>query len=559
MSLIYYKGFFESIKEILTPEPQKKLLTDIFIRNVVASYTQIEWMNESYDYFGKVSPKNCFAVTYSEENFAFQNVSDSISVEQVIVNTRGALVNILTPKGSMRPGLRTLSEITATLRPTQQEVFCLAFYKNNLRSNLNKFWDHFYNFEADVAQDVFWKRRFFKSEYDAVFRTLLQCLSKKDIRDKRVHKNNLMAGLETLCQNASKLRSQLLISENLQETTVKRYLSEDRKIAQNAEFEYLIDGLNEGGLSNMERSALLYKIKLACYYRLNTKALRELSTFPVKNALYFETVKNMISDIFLHLLALQMIFSIKRNTTRDKNKRKGARYVKPHTNDFLLKAVNEANEDLRTPITFLYLTGLRPIELEMGIKIMRRSDRIHFEIPGAKIREKDTGGSGQIWRRFSLSLTSMPEVCKALLNIEEGKRYRYRFARTKLWDRIRKLRCEIPELSNLRAYHFRHGFASVLKSRGMPPILIAESMGHQSTRTQAKYGHSRERKSGTKCHPGNSIADIDAATDVREYENSYDFEQKSEVNEKPCTESKNMGNSQNNFEVHTPDWDPFSL
>ena len=48
-------------------------------------------------------------------------------------------------------------------------------------------------------------------------------------------------------------------------------------------------------------------------------------------------------------------------------------------------------------------------------------------------------------------------------------------------------------------------------------------MGHQSTRTQRKYGNAKERKSGTFMHPAQALEDVDAAAEVRVYESSLDF------------------------------------
>lgn len=48
-------------------------------------------------------------------------------------------------------------------------------------------------------------------------------------------------------------------------------------------------------------------------------------------------------------------------------------------------------------------------------------------------------------------------------------------------------------------------------------------MGHQSTRTQRKYGSAKERKSGTFAHPAQALEDVDAAAEVRVYKSSLDF------------------------------------
>ena len=70
---------------------------------------------------------------------------------------------------------------------------------------------------------------------------------------------------------------------------------------------------------------------------------------------------------------------------------------------------------------------------------------------------------------------------------------------------------------------FRHGFASALKLARFSPALIAQAMGHQSTRTQRKYGSAKERKSGTFLHPAQALEDFDAEAEVRVYESSLDF------------------------------------
>lgn len=171
----------------------------------------------------------------------------------------------------------------------------------------------------------------------------------------------------------------------------------------------------------------------------------------------------------------------------------------------------------------LYLIGLRPIELEKGVNITVTEDKICFEVKGAKIRHKPGASSGQEWRKFAIPLDELPEGFEIWKRLPEGHAGVFCCERVKLWRHFRHFKKQNPEFRNLRPYSFQHGFASALKLAGFSPALIAQAMGHQSTRTQRKYGSAKERKSGTFAHPAQTLEDVGAAAEVRVYESSLDF------------------------------------
>ena len=304
--------------------------------------------------------------------------------------------------------------------------------------------------------------------------------------------------------------------------TKRRYMQEDKKLATSEQQLFL--PINEDhGLNRMERSALLYKLKMALIFLLSEKLIEEFRQYERQSDEFYQRLNRYLGEVRRHVAALLFVQSLKRNTEKDKNKRQSARYRKPKIDNFLIRSIETASGRLKTAMQVLYLTGLRPVELEKGVKITVTEDKLCFEVKGAKIRHKPGASSGQEWRKFAIPKTELPLSFQNWARLSAGSAGIFSVKRETLWRFFRQFKKQNAEFRNLRPYSFRHGFASALKLAGFSPALIAQAMGHQSTRTQRKYGSAKERKSGTFLHPAQALEDVDAAAEVRVYESSLDF------------------------------------
>ena len=335
-------------------------------------------------------------------------------------------------------------------------------------------------------------------------------------------KGQSLQALDFVIKNRKNLLIQCESALNISEATRCRYLSKDRKLMKSEQqlFIYLD---RDNGLNRLERSSLIYKNKIVLIYLLNKKLLREFKEYSDHNSQFVTKLNHYLQNLRNHIGALLFLQCVRRNTEKDKNKRQGARYKKPKIDNFLPLSIDKASGRLRTAMQILYLTGLRPIELEKGVSITVTEDKICFEVKGAKIRHKPGASSGQEWRKFAIPRNESPSNFENWARLSVGASGIFSFKREKLWRFFRQFKKQNPEFRNLRPYSFRHGFASALKLVGFSPALIAQAMGHQSTRTQRKYGSAKERKSGTFAHPAQALEDVDAAAEVRVYESSLDF------------------------------------
>lgn len=142
------------------------------------------------------------------------------------------------------------------------------------------------------------------------------------------------------------------------------------------------------------------------------------------------------------------------------------------------------------PCAILSATGLRPVELEKGVRLVMRDDRVHVTINGGKVRSI----AGQPWREFELAPEALPAWAYAEVkrlgamtvsaDTEAFRKYISRVSE-KLYPR------HVPPRASdilLSAYVFRHAQVSDLRAEGWRDEEIAGVIGESSAETARWYG-----------------------------------------------------------------------
>ena len=490
---------------------------DVFQRNVVHALLFELWKNTKA--FNQ-KPKAFLAKSFKQKMKTLDIVTATTPYQHVSDWTFQKPESLFTDMGHIKTERCGSSLLLSETWYGIEEIQCNYFAAPYFEAILNKFDDLL--FEKDQAHRTFLNGMWnIKGHIIATPMTWLKELDMFTGNENPTKEQSLQA-LDFVIENRKNLLILCESALNISEVTRCRYLSEDRKLAKSEQqlFIYLD---SDNGLNRLERSALIYKNKITLISLLNGKLLREFKEYTDHNSQFVTKLNHYLQNLRNHIGALMFLQCLKRNTEKDKNKRQGARYKKPKIDNFLPLSIDKASGRLKTAMQILYLTGLRPIELEKGVKITVTEDKICFEVKGAKIRHKPGASSGQEWRKFAIPRNELPLNFQNWARLSVGASGIFSFKREKLWRLFRQFKKQNPEFRNLRPYSFRHGFASALKLAGFSPALIAQAMGHQSTRTQRKYGSAKERKSGTFAHPAQALEDVDAAAEVRVYESSLDF------------------------------------
>jgi integrase len=132
-------------------------------------------------------------------------------------------------------------------------------------------------------------------------------------------------------------------------------------------------------------------------------------------------------------------------------------------------------------------SGVRPVELERGIRVRREGVNLELLIQTAKSSEEHEG----IGERSLLLAPDEPWV-KALADELGG-----RTEMTVTWPSAKKSfdviaalgRSALPEAKvTISGYVLRHRFACLLKQAKWQPLEVARALGHSSTKQLSTYG-----------------------------------------------------------------------
>lgn len=152
--------------------------------------------------------------------------------------------------------------------------------------------------------------------------------------------------------------------------------------------------------------------------------------------------------------------------------------------------LNERSATYRDAGVVLRFAGVRPLELEHGVRLRWTESGIRVRVTGAKVRET----AGQPWRSFSLDAAELPRWFVELL-----PRNRSLVLKAQADPMRSHLRRQSQPVINpaekksiahikLSAYTFRHALVSDLRAAGWTPEDIAPVIGESSARTANLYG-----------------------------------------------------------------------
>jgi integrase len=186
-------------------------------------------------------------------------------------------------------------------------------------------------------------------------------------------------------------------------------------------------------------------------------------------------------------------WSCKENAISVKTKKSKSRQLKKlpiNWSERILVQAIKSNSSHAMAIALLAISGARPVEVSLGIKLMLNSDgSINVKIRGSKSHE---GKYGQSFRSFDINNDSIeikflrkqlqPHPEGFVITAEAGA----------LCDSVTYFsrKC-MPQLKQpATAYCFRHRFSGSLHHAGLDAELIAQALGHCSDQSQAYYSSS---------------------------------------------------------------------
>lgn len=150
-----------------------------------------------------------------------------------------------------------------------------------------------------------------------------------------------------------------------------------------------------------------------------------------------------------------------------------------------------ANSDqYAMPCALLDACGLRPVELEKGVAMEMKGERVQVRIHGGKVRD----GAGQPWRQFELAREALPVWAYDKIKRDgsmtvsadpDALRAFIGRVSEKLFPRHDPVKANDILLS---AYLFRHALVSDLRAEGWGSSDIAAVIGETSAQTTKWYG-----------------------------------------------------------------------
>jgi hypothetical protein len=152
--------------------------------------------------------------------------------------------------------------------------------------------------------------------------------------------------------------------------------------------------------------------------------------------------------------------------------------------------LNERSATYRDAGVVLRFAGVRPLELEHGVRLRWTDRGIRVRVTGAKVREI----AGQPWRSFSLDPAELPAWFVELL--PKNRSLVLKAQADPMRSHLRRQSqpvinpAEKRSIAHIKlsAYTFRHALVSDLRAAGWTPEDIAPVIGESSARTANLYG-----------------------------------------------------------------------
>ena len=282
----------------------------------------------------------------------------------------------------------------------------------------------------------------------------------------------------------------ILAKEHRSAQTVARYLKTARK--------HLHEDRRDSLSPETMRKRTWFSVRAACRFFLAGKILEELSKIDKrKREGDLEGARTSLQwalwshDYFNSKLSDPATFDPVRERKENQSKR---RTLGSLPDDWPERVFSSAPESLKPAIAIHFLAGVRPEELEKGIRISKTADGIEFIIPGAKVYRKGGLQVGQQERRIRLVFSTDLERRMADILTDGVTSCKKDTVRKGL---LRLSRTLFPRHSRpVSGYSFRHLFSSRIKRADVGEEEIAAALGHSSCRTQSAYGTARQASSG---------------------------------------------------------------
>ena len=174
-----------------------------------------------------------------------------------------------------------------------------------------------------------------------------------------------------------------------------------------------------------------------------------------------------------------------------KKRRASKRASLPKAADWQARVYEAATEAQRPAVALLWATGCRPAEIEKGVDVGRdRQGRLIVRIPGAKVH--DGHGAGQPVRLLMIDEASPAGAALAAI-LGDAPRMTVQRSATRLNKDFEAIRRRVGGTAS--PYSMRHQVAADLKAV-MEAENVAAALGHRVTRSQARYGSTRQAKGG---------------------------------------------------------------
>jgi hypothetical protein len=152
--------------------------------------------------------------------------------------------------------------------------------------------------------------------------------------------------------------------------------------------------------------------------------------------------------------------------------------------------VNDRSQTYREAGVVLRFAGVRPEELERGVRVRSLPNGIRVVVVGAKVRDT----AGQPWRSFLLDPAALPAWF--VERVSESRKLDIRAKSDPMRTHLGRQSQPVINPSDgkrlqdfrLSAYDFRHALVSDMRAAGWTPEDIAPVIGESSAATATMYG-----------------------------------------------------------------------
>ncbi|HBN5914632.1 TPA: site-specific integrase [Escherichia coli] len=183
-------------------------------------------------------------------------------------------------------------------------------------------------------------------------------------------------------------------------------------------------------------------------------------------------------------------------------------------------------EKYSIPLTIYGLFGIRPAELQKGIKLACEEEDgkkvVFAEIEGAKVNKI----KGQEKRYCKIFLDTENSADMEFFDFVRSNGGKLNYSQTKQnYESLRKLMKR--NFKGASPYSYRHQVASDMKASGLDKNTIATFLGHSNDKSQAHYGYKQHGRSKGKVLGAKGTKPIkENATNYQDYQQKKSFTHK---------------------------------